>query len=355
MGTYGGYSGYGGMYGGGMYGGGMPGMPMDPNDPNSLTNRFNMSTQATFQMLEGVVGAFGGFAQMLESTYLATQSSFFGTFPGFPSLHWTRLADLSAFLAMVQVAEQFGNLRDTLGSVLGIFALMRWIRTLVAKLRGRPPPADAISLTPAAFARFEGRSLPSPDGTPAPPKPSRKPLLFFIIAAFGLPYLMSKIIKSLAAAHESEEKRRMALIQQQQQIDPAKLEFYRVIHDFTPETGPAAVPGVDMAVKKGDLIAILSKSDPLGSPSEWWHCRTRDGRSGYLPSTFLEIARRPGQPVAALKATASESSRANSLASSITNANTVRSGGDKETVPVLPATKGGDINAETFQKSAFYS
>lgn len=81
-GMYGGYGGYGGgMYGGGMYGGmpgGMPGMPQNPNDPNSLTNRFNNSTAATFQMLEGVVMAFGGFAQMLESTYMATHSSFFG-------------------------------------------------------------------------------------------------------------------------------------------------------------------------------------------------------------------------------------------------------------------------------------
>jgi peroxin-13 len=72
----GGYGGYGGgMYGGGMYGG-APGMPM--NDPNSLTNSFSNSTAATFQMLEGVVMAFGGFAQMLESTYMATHSSFFG-------------------------------------------------------------------------------------------------------------------------------------------------------------------------------------------------------------------------------------------------------------------------------------
>ena len=81
---YGGYgAGYGGMYGGmggmnGMYGGmGQPGM--NPNDPNSLTNSFNQNTQATFQMIESIVGAFGGFAQMLESTYMATHSSFFGT------------------------------------------------------------------------------------------------------------------------------------------------------------------------------------------------------------------------------------------------------------------------------------
>ena len=71
------YGGMGGM-GGGMYGG--PGMMggADPNDPNSLTNTFSQSTQATFQVLESLVGAFGGVAQMLESTYMATHSSFFG-------------------------------------------------------------------------------------------------------------------------------------------------------------------------------------------------------------------------------------------------------------------------------------
>lgn len=76
--------GYGSMFGGiggvPMYGGmGGPGMMgADPNDPNSLTNSFNQNTQATFQMIEGIVGAFGGLAQMLESTYMATHSSFFG-------------------------------------------------------------------------------------------------------------------------------------------------------------------------------------------------------------------------------------------------------------------------------------
>jgi peroxin-13 len=78
-------SGYGGgMYGGmgGMYGGmgGMGGMPMDPNNPQSLTQSFSQSTQATFQLIENIVGAFGGFAQMLQSTYMATHSSFFGMY-----------------------------------------------------------------------------------------------------------------------------------------------------------------------------------------------------------------------------------------------------------------------------------
>jgi peroxin-13 len=70
---------YGGLYGGmNNYGigGGLGGV--DPNNPNSLTNTLGQSTAATFQIIESVVGAFGGMAQMLESTYLATHSSFFG-------------------------------------------------------------------------------------------------------------------------------------------------------------------------------------------------------------------------------------------------------------------------------------
>ena len=89
------YGGYGGAYGsmyGGMYGGmGQPGMMgVDPNDPNSLTNSMSHSTQATFQMIESLVGAFGGFAQMLESTYMATHSSFFGkSFPPVLGAHYS--------------------------------------------------------------------------------------------------------------------------------------------------------------------------------------------------------------------------------------------------------------------------
>jgi len=67
-----------GMGMGGMYGG-MGGMPGDQNNM-SLTQSFSQSTQTTFQLIESIVGAFGGFAQMLESTYMATHSSFFGTF-----------------------------------------------------------------------------------------------------------------------------------------------------------------------------------------------------------------------------------------------------------------------------------
>ncbi|KAJ6103382.1 peroxisomal docking factor component Pex13-Penicillium chrysogenum [Penicillium sp. IBT 16267x] len=336
-GGYGGYGGMGGMYGGmggmgGMYGG-MPGQ--DPNDPNSLTNSFSQSTQATFQMIESIVGAFGGFAQMLESTYMATHSSFF---------------------AMISVAEQLGTLRNTLGSALGIFAIVRWFRTLIAKLTGRPPPADATSLTPAAFAAFlGGRSAPAtlPDGSPAPAKPSKKPFFMFLVAVFGLPYLMSKLIKALARSQEAEAKRRQQLVgpngePMSASLDPTKLDFCRVLYDYSPETQESN--GIDLAVKKGDIVAVLSKSDPTGNASEWWRCRARDGRVGYLPGPYLEtIQRRPSQAAitsGSEMATLTNPDRTQSLSA------LSKLSGDQP-----PELKGkmGDISPESFQKSTFYS
>ena len=243
---------------------------------------------------------------------------------------------------MVSVAEQFGNLRDTLGSILGIFTLMRWIRTLIAKLTGRPLPADATALTPSAFARFEGRP-PGADGAAAaqPARASRKPLLFFVLAAFGLPYLMSKMIKTIAASQEEEERRlQQQALEAQQPIDPSKLEFCRLLYDFLPQ--PAT--GVELEARKGDLVAVLSKNDPAGAPSDWWQCRSRDGRQGYLPSTYLEVLKRPGQEVKKIKATpASESSRANSLTSSVKDQ------------PAAQEGKKEYATVEGMQRSGFYS
>ena len=108
------------MYGGGMgmgygaagyMGGGMgmgmpgPGMPGDPSQ--SLTAQLSNTTQHTFALLHSIVQTFGGFAQMLDSTFLATHSSFF---------------------AIVGVIDQFAALRDVLGHVLGVFGLIRWVK-----------------------------------------------------------------------------------------------------------------------------------------------------------------------------------------------------------------------------------
>jgi peroxin-13 len=295
---------------------------------------------------------------------------------------------------MVSVAEQFGNLRNTLGSVLGIFTLLRWLRTLVAKITGRPPPADATSLTPSAFASFmssngsQNGAINLPDGTPAPPRPSKKPFIMFLLAVFGLPYLMGKLIRALARSQEAEEMRRRQqemsgtmvgpngqLIHQadpQAMIDPSKLDFCRLLYDYTPPAHSAgAAAGIDLSAKKGDLVAVLSKTDPMGNPTDWWRCRARDGKVGYLPSPYLETIQRrqpaatpqgqitagsaPGSRTATLKTLYSGNGgegegRSKSLTSVGVGVAVGRTG-----QAVKAQDGGGNGAAESFQKSAFYS
>jgi len=269
---------------------------------------------------------------------------------------------------MVSVAEQFGNLRQTLGSILGIYTLSRWIRTALAKLTGQPPPASARDLTPAKFAKFAGTNGVLPNGQPAPASPSRKPLAFFLLAVFGLPYLMGKLIRALAKSQEEK-----LAIAQQETMDPNQLEFCRVLYDFTPENTANAAAGVDLAVKTGDMVAVLSKSDPLGSPSEWWKCRTRDGRTGYLPSPYLEtIVRRLAQQLPAppgmaalttpagsraqtMTTNAGSNSQAGSRASTLTGmgvADLVKAQQEREgKKPELVTSGPGAISVESFQRA----
>lgn len=284
---------------------------------------------------------------------------------------------------MVSVAEQFGNLRQTLGSVLGIFTILRWSRTLLAKLTGCPPPADATALTPAAFASFTGAitsgSVGS-NGQPVPPRPSKKPFIVFLVAVFGLPYLMGKLIKALARSQEQAMQNQQSqagpngqLIgpdgqSQSRSLDPNKLDFCRVLYDFPPAEAVANGSfngGLDLEVKKGDLVAVLDKSDPSdqgnsAAEGEWWRCRARDGRMGYLPAVYLEtIQRRP--PAAQITDTAASQpgSRAQTMSGALgprSNTMGTSTGGRAQTISSTtkissaPSTRTGTMQGKEISK-----
>ncbi|CAO3585728.1 unnamed protein product [Absidia cylindrospora] len=278
---YGGYGSYGGMgssygmggYGGGMYGGmggynrfgnnrmgGMGG----PEEPG-LTQQMEMGTRATFEVVEQIVGAFGGFAQMLDSTFMATHSS---------------------FMAMVGVAEQLGHLKSYLGQVFSIFALYRLVKKLFNKVTGRTDPGKPMEMNLLEFQHFEQAT--------ATPKMSRKPLLIFFAMVVGLPYLMHKLIQRVSSNQQLQQQHMMQ--QQQQlpgmpagsgQIDPAKLEFARATYDFTAESP------MELNLKKGDIVAIISKTEPTtNATSQWWRGRLRDGTMGMFPANYVEIVQK---------------------------------------------------------------
>ena len=259
--------GYGGMgYGGMGYGGmGYGGMGFGQPGENSLTQRMESGTQATFELISSIVATFGGFAQMLESTFMATHSSFF---------------------AMVGVADQFAHLRNSLGEVLSIFALARQIKNLYLRMIGRRPVHGIDAKNFGEFKRVGG----------AKPQPSKRPLALFFLAVIGLPYLMGKVVKLITAKQEEERARlskqaaeagtSLQMLQDAQgaaALDPSKLTFVRARFAYT------ATDNLELSLRQNEIIAVLSKTDPqTGEESQWWRGRTRDGRIGWFPSTYVE-------------------------------------------------------------------
>ena len=143
---YGNYGNYGGMYANGFSNGFGNGMysnfpsfgsnrPFMLNPSNSFSQSLEANTRNTFQMLDQIVQTFTGFAQMLDSTFYATYSS---------------------FAAMAGVIDQFQSLRNYLGQILSMLAFYKTVK---------------------------GKQS----------RPSLKPLLVFLALVLGLPLLISKI------------------------------------------------------------------------------------------------------------------------------------------------------------------
>ncbi|KAI9455393.1 Peroxin 13, N-terminal region-domain-containing protein [Boletus coccyginus] len=212
MGRYG-YSRYGvnGLYaeipGMGMGGMGMyPGI--DPNNP-SLTQALETTTQHTFSLLHSIVQTFSGVAQMLESTFMYGHSQL--------------------------ILRNGHHLRNALGSVLGLFRLMRWMKELITGKPSSPMQGE--------FKAFIN-SRPGQVGAQLGP------------------------------------------------LDPSTLLFARALYSFTP-----SLPS-ELTLKEDEIVAIMGKLDPITGmevdpqlevESEWWRGRTCDGRKGWFPKKWVEI------------------------------------------------------------------
>jgi len=266
-GSYGGlgYSSYGGLgYGYNRMGYGYPGMM---NNEFSLTRQMEESTQSAFQTMSSIVQAFGGFAQMLDSTFMATHSS---------------------FMAMVGVADQLAHLRINLGEVLSMFNLIKYVKRW---LGFEKPDLNASEFE--SFSKDPSKSQVAKGGK----RQSSKPVILFVLFMFGLPYLMTKVINII----RKRQQQQMGMLPGNMPMNPALagsqalasfprnaegkpiIEFARCLYDFQAQSP------MELDIKKGDIIAIISKLDPNGQPSQWWKGRLQHGPTGIFPSNYVEL------------------------------------------------------------------
>ncbi|KAJ1958993.1 Peroxisomal membrane protein PAS20 [Dispira parvispora] len=285
-GGYGSYGGYGTRYGGGgYYGGNRPSLYNGEEPTEPWTTGLEASTRSTFQVLEQIVNAFGGFAQMLDSTFQATHSS---------------------FMAMMGMAEQLGVLRSYLGQILGVFALARTLRNVAYRAVGQRPPVQGRELNADDFVKYQQRT-----------RFSAKPLVVFVLVVIGFPYLMMKLIRKMAERQLQQQQQRGLLPPDHpaaqgntgdsnqlastggdngdlsaNKVDPLQLDFAQALYDFQGQSP------VELTFKRGTIIAVLNKNDAQGQPSLWWQGRLRTGETGYFPANYVELVKKQATPPA---------------------------------------------------------
>jgi peroxin-13 len=174
---------------------------------------------------------------MLESTFFATHSS---------------------FMAMIGVAEQFSHLRNYLGQVFSIMAIIRPIRDEIYKLFGMPIPVNPIELTAEGFNKLQTRQ-----------SYSSKPFWIFLLFVVGIPWLISKLIQRVHAKRLQEGI---------QPFHPSQLDFAKALFDFIPESPE------ELRLSKGQIVAILERTDV-----NWWRGRSQQGEIGFFPANRVEV------------------------------------------------------------------
>ncbi|AWU78096.1 uncharacterized protein C5L36_0E01590 [Pichia kudriavzevii] len=315
MGGMGSYGGYGGMYGMGGMGVGMNGISSQGQGQGGMMD----ATARTFQVLENVVYAVSALAALLESTYYATHNSFFTILGVADQLGGVGGAIKNTISGAVDSTKLIGSasfVDGTSGSnsnrgPLGIYALLSWLKRLIKKILGfssSPSSRNGSRNLLEEFTNWRsgiqaGSTNPQNNGKN---KLSLKPLFAFLIALVGMPVLMSKFVRYIER-HQREKikgaginfngnssQKNADVNTPNGRIDPRSLEFARATYDYIPEREDEQAGGwKELKLSRGDLVAIISKVDG------WSHCRSRDGRVGFVPTNYLEIIKRPerGKPV----------------------------------------------------------
>jgi len=175
---------------------------------------------------------------------------------------------------MVSVIDQFSILREYFGQILGAISLYRFVRDLYYRLTGRAPPAPAPgAISVDGFRDFDQKgAAAAPNGSSGPlvpgsaPPMSRTPLLLFLAAVVGIPYLLTKLFQWAKNNQPlGPDGRPLYPVAGGAPGEPPKAkEFATALFDFQAQNG------MEIAFQRGDRIGVLSRTDPKGNPSTWW-------------------------------------------------------------------------------------
>ena len=230
-------------YGGGGFsmGGGMFGSALSSNNPNLPTG-----LQQSLSLLETVLITISSTTQLIESSYIAAKG---------------------IMQTFKEIGVQFQSLRQDFRN--GVLSAIYFLKKILLMKRDRKRLSDE-----------ERRSL--------------RRLLIFVSLAAGVPLILKKLVNSAEQPVSFSDVGNMENIANgidsngNELLDPSNAQFIKVLYDYT----PASKTTGELPIKKNEILAILSKKDAIGNDSQWWKVRNKQGKTGYIPSNYIEILER---------------------------------------------------------------
>lgn len=214
-----------------------------------MISNANQQIDATFQSIQSIVQAFSSISMMLESTYMAVHSS---------------------FRAVMDVADHFVRLKDSLSgimSVVTIFNTIKWFfkRILYMFNMVSEDQIWSDSLTSATEAIERGQKSIFEHGR----SQSSWPMLMFLGVAIGAPYMIYQIQKPAAASS------RWLTQEDSHYIGEA-------LYDFNTNQES------EIPLKAGQKVIIAPK-EQQPRVTDWLLATTDGRRTGLIPMNYVKI------------------------------------------------------------------
>lgn len=218
--------------------------------PYGLSNT-NQQIDATFQSIQSIVQAFSSISMMLESTYMAVHSS---------------------FRAVMDVADHFVRLKDSLSglmSAVAIFNTIKWFFRRILymfNLVGEEQIwTDSLASASAAIQRGQQSILEQSR------KQSSWPMLMFLGVAIGAPYMIYQFQKPAPASTKWLSQEDCHYIGE-------------ALYDFT-TSHESEIP-----LKAGQRVIIAPK-EQQPKVTDWLLATTDGKRAGLVPMNYVRIVK----------------------------------------------------------------